>query len=106
MGCILLFAFGILYRFTDFGGPNHQRPAEDLAFAVARFIQKGGSLVNYYMVSLPTLPFDAKISLTIIDPTILCITRSKCIYFLLSSSPQRKSRTTSFKEKEDSELCI
>lgn len=35
--------------FTDFGGPNHQRPAEDLAFAVARFIQKGGSLVNYYM---------------------------------------------------------
>ncbi|KAJ6766035.1 BETA-GALACTOSIDASE RELATED [Salix purpurea] len=35
--------------FTDFGGPNHQRPVEDLAFAVARFIQKGGSLVNYYM---------------------------------------------------------
>ena len=56
VGCIFLFAFGILYRFTDFGGPNHRRPAEDLAFAVARFIQKGGSLVNYYMVSLPTLP--------------------------------------------------
>ncbi|KAB5561359.1 hypothetical protein DKX38_006316 [Salix brachista] len=36
--------------FTDFGGPNHQRPVEDLAFAVARFIQKGGSLVNYYML--------------------------------------------------------
>ncbi|TYH78762.1 hypothetical protein ES332_D03G011900v1 [Gossypium tomentosum] len=35
--------------FSDFGGPLHHRPAEDLAFAVARFIQKGGSFVNYYM---------------------------------------------------------
>ncbi|KAL1180420.1 hypothetical protein V6Z11_A03G229700 [Gossypium hirsutum] len=35
--------------FSDFGGPNYQRPVEDLAFAVARFIQKGGSFVNYYM---------------------------------------------------------
>ncbi|KAK2998551.1 hypothetical protein RJ639_024310 [Escallonia herrerae] len=35
--------------FADFGGPIHQRPVEDLAFGVARFIQKGGSLVNYYM---------------------------------------------------------
>ncbi|KAI9180535.1 hypothetical protein LWI28_005810 [Acer negundo] len=35
--------------FTEFGGPIYNRPVEDLAFAVARFIQKGGSLVNYYM---------------------------------------------------------
>ncbi|CAN0861470.1 Beta-galactosidase 3 [Linum grandiflorum] len=35
--------------FSEFGGPNHERPVEDLAFAVARFIQKGGSFVNYYM---------------------------------------------------------
>ncbi|KAF2298722.1 hypothetical protein GH714_026217 [Hevea brasiliensis] len=35
--------------FSDFAGPNHQRPVEDLAFAVARFLQKGGSFVNYYM---------------------------------------------------------
>ncbi|OMO75251.1 Glycoside hydrolase, family 35 [Corchorus olitorius] len=35
--------------FTEFGGANHQRPVQDLAFAVARFIQKGGSYVNYYM---------------------------------------------------------
>ncbi|XLT01519.1 hypothetical protein HN51_050870, partial [Arachis hypogaea] len=35
--------------FTEFGGPIHQRPVEDLAFVVARFIQKGGSYVNYYM---------------------------------------------------------
>ncbi|PKI35189.1 hypothetical protein CRG98_044464 [Punica granatum] len=35
--------------FMEFGGPIHQRPVEDLAFAVARFIQKGGSFVNYYM---------------------------------------------------------
>ncbi|XP_071914813.1 beta-galactosidase 3-like [Coffea arabica] len=35
--------------FTEFGGPVHQRPVQDLAFAVARFIQKGGSFLNYYM---------------------------------------------------------
>ncbi|KAK4747776.1 hypothetical protein SAY87_014362 [Trapa incisa] len=35
--------------FTEFGGPIYQRSVEDLAFAVARFIQKGGSFVNYYM---------------------------------------------------------
>uniref|UniRef100_A0A0D9YPE1 Beta-galactosidase n=1 Tax=Oryza glumipatula TaxID=40148 RepID=A0A0D9YPE1_9ORYZ len=35
--------------FTSFGGGVPHRPVEDLAFAVARFIQKGGSFVNYYM---------------------------------------------------------
>ncbi|WOK92498.1 beta-galactosidase 5-like isoform X2 [Canna indica] len=35
--------------FTEFGGAIHHRPVEDLAFAVARFIQKGGSFINYYM---------------------------------------------------------
>lgn len=35
--------------FTEFGGAFHHRPVQDLAFAVARFIQKGGSFVNYYM---------------------------------------------------------
>ncbi|KAK3231691.1 hypothetical protein Dsin_003572 [Dipteronia sinensis] len=35
--------------FTEFGGPVHRRPVQDLAFAVARFIQKGGSFINYYM---------------------------------------------------------
>ncbi|XP_009418404.2 beta-galactosidase 5-like [Musa acuminata AAA Group] len=35
--------------FTEFGSPIHHRPVEDLAFAVARFIQKGGSFINYYM---------------------------------------------------------
>ncbi|KAG5543125.1 hypothetical protein RHGRI_016020 [Rhododendron griersonianum] len=35
--------------FTEFGGPIHKRPVEDLAFAVARFILRGGSFVNYYM---------------------------------------------------------
>lgn len=49
-----------MYRFTSFGGPINQRPVEDLAFAVARFIQKGGSLVNYYMVS-PSFIFFAKL---------------------------------------------
>ncbi|XP_031489155.1 beta-galactosidase-like [Nymphaea colorata] len=35
--------------FTEFGGAVPYRPAEDIAFSVARFIQKGGSFVNYYM---------------------------------------------------------
>ncbi|XP_047314853.1 beta-galactosidase 3-like [Impatiens glandulifera] len=35
--------------FTEFGGPIHQRPVQDLAFSVVKFIQKGGSFVNYYM---------------------------------------------------------
>ncbi|WJX09272.1 Beta-galactosidase 5 [Trifolium repens] len=35
--------------FSEFGGPLPQRPVQDLAFAVARFIQKGGSFFNYYM---------------------------------------------------------
>ncbi|RDX73527.1 hypothetical protein CR513_46853 [Mucuna pruriens] len=35
--------------YTDFGGAVPLRPAEDLAFSVARFIQNGGSFVNYYM---------------------------------------------------------
>ncbi|XP_059459561.1 beta-galactosidase 5-like [Corylus avellana] len=35
--------------FTEFGGPLYQRPVQDLAFSVARFIQKGGSYINYYM---------------------------------------------------------
>ncbi|GKV14010.1 hypothetical protein SLEP1_g24948 [Rubroshorea leprosula] len=35
--------------YTEFGGAIPNRPAEDLAFSVARFIQNGGSFVNYYM---------------------------------------------------------
>ncbi|KAL3514686.1 hypothetical protein ACH5RR_027403 [Cinchona calisaya] len=35
--------------FTQFGGAINHRPVQDLAFAVARFIQRGGSFLNYYM---------------------------------------------------------
>ncbi|EHA8587341.1 beta-galactosidase 3 [Cocos nucifera] len=35
--------------FQTFGARNPHRPAEDIAFSVARFFQKGGSLQNYYM---------------------------------------------------------
>ncbi|CAN0838935.1 unnamed protein product [Linum grandiflorum] len=35
--------------YTGWGSPVPYRPAEDLAFAVARFIQNGGSFINYYM---------------------------------------------------------
>uniref|UniRef100_A0A2P2KFZ5 Beta-galactosidase n=3 Tax=Rhizophora mucronata TaxID=61149 RepID=A0A2P2KFZ5_RHIMU len=35
--------------FQRFGDPNPHRPPEDIAFSVARFFQKGGSLQNYYM---------------------------------------------------------
>lgn len=35
--------------YTDFGSAIPLRPAEDIAFSVARFIQNRGSFVNYYM---------------------------------------------------------
>ncbi|CAN1276226.1 Beta-galactosidase 10 [Linum perenne] len=35
--------------FQYFGGLNPHRPTEDLAFSVALFFQKGGSVNNYYM---------------------------------------------------------
>ncbi|KAL5973631.1 hypothetical protein ACLOJK_030285 [Asimina triloba] len=35
--------------FTGFGGLVPHRPVEDMAFSVARFIQTGGSFINYYM---------------------------------------------------------
>ncbi|KAI9194696.1 hypothetical protein LWI28_008308 [Acer negundo] len=35
--------------YTTWGGRLPHRPAEDLAFAVARFFQRGGSFMNYYM---------------------------------------------------------
>lgn len=35
--------------FAEFGGTTRKRPVQDLAFAVARFIQSGGSFINYYM---------------------------------------------------------
>lgn len=38
------------FRFLSFGGGVPYRPAEDLAFAVARFFQRGGTFQNYYMV--------------------------------------------------------
>ena len=37
-------------RFLSFGGGVPYRPVEDLAFAVARFFQRGGTFQNYYMV--------------------------------------------------------
>lgn len=35
--------------FRTFGGRKPHRPSEDIAYGVARFFQKGGSLQNYYM---------------------------------------------------------
>ncbi|KAF5751735.1 beta-galactosidase 10 [Tripterygium wilfordii] len=35
--------------FKTFGGADPHRPPADIAFAVARFFQKGGSVQNYYM---------------------------------------------------------
>ncbi|CAL5413857.1 unnamed protein product [Camellia sinensis] len=36
-------------EYTEWGGTWPHRPAEDLAFAVARFFERGGSFQNYYM---------------------------------------------------------
>ncbi|XLR40997.1 hypothetical protein S83_025657, partial [Arachis hypogaea] len=35
--------------FLSFGGATPRRPVEDIAFAVARFFQRGGTFQNYYM---------------------------------------------------------
>ncbi|CAN7014562.1 unnamed protein product [Brassica rapa subsp. trilocularis] len=35
--------------YPEFGGAVPYRPAEDIAFSVARFIHNGGSFMNYYM---------------------------------------------------------
>ncbi|KAJ3678016.1 hypothetical protein LUZ60_001819 [Juncus effusus] len=35
--------------FQTFGTSNPHRPAEDIAFSVARFFQKGGTVQNYYV---------------------------------------------------------
>lgn len=51
----LLYIYNFIHthtRYTQFGGPAPHRPAEDLAFAVARFVQNNGSYFNYYMVSM------------------------------------------------------
>lgn len=37
-------------RYRTYGDPPAQRSAEDLAFSVARFFAKNGTLTNYYMV--------------------------------------------------------
>lgn len=37
-------------RFANWGERLPHRPSEDIAFAIARFFQRGGSLQNYYMV--------------------------------------------------------
>ncbi|KAI3521655.1 hypothetical protein L1887_11127 [Cichorium endivia] len=39
-----------LLKFKTFGGRDPHRLAEDVAYSVARFFQKGGSVHNYYMV--------------------------------------------------------
>lgn len=48
--CFYLWLF--LWRYTSWGGRVPHRPVEDIAFAVARFFQRGGSFQNYYMVKL------------------------------------------------------
>ncbi|KAG6755966.1 hypothetical protein POTOM_039380 [Populus tomentosa] len=42
--------FNSLFQFLAFGYAVPYRPVEDLAFAVARFFEYGGSFQNYYMV--------------------------------------------------------
>lgn len=48
VGCTLKYNF--MSRFLYFGGRVPHRPVEDIAYAVARFFQRGGTFQNYYMV--------------------------------------------------------
>lgn len=40
------------FRFKNWGGKDPHRTAEDVAYAVARFFQRGGTFQNYYMVCI------------------------------------------------------
>lgn len=53
---ILYFLNVFFCRYTQYGGAVPHRPVEDLAFAIARFVQNNGSFFNYYMVSLSSSP--------------------------------------------------
>jgi hypothetical protein len=53
--------FSLECRYTGFGIPVPHRPVEDLAYGVAKFIQKGGSFVNYYMVTPMILAMQLKL---------------------------------------------
>lgn len=48
----IIFINESIFRFKRWGNSDPHRSAADVAFAVARFFQSGGSLMNYYMVSV------------------------------------------------------
>ena len=59
------------FRFKAWGKPDPHRPAEDLAFAVARFYQSKGTLQNYYMVCLPQIyAFKRQICCIYVSPNV------------------------------------
>lgn len=62
-----------------FGDPPSQRQAEDLAFSVARFFSKNGTLANYYMV--------CSLSQVLFLPSVLFVLffffSQKCIIILI-----------------------
>jgi hypothetical protein len=68
----VLILYHLAIRFSEFGGPLPQRPVQDLAFAVARFIQKGGSFFNYYMVGY-LINFSVKQNICFINLRIMSI---------------------------------
>lgn len=60
---VIFSIFWILWngRLLSFGGAVRFRPVEDIAFAVARFFQRGGTFQNYYMVLQPEMLFTSSI---------------------------------------------
>lgn len=87
------------FRFTEFGGPKPQRPVQDLAFAVARFIQTGGTFVNYYMVS-----FFYKES--ILRPKVFRITSETYISIYILSNSTMVERTSDELQEVHSSLLV
>lgn len=74
---LILIFFFVERRFTEFGGTIPMRPVQDLAFAVARFTQKGGSFVNYYMVNeLPQQKENATFILNMLYMILIDVTIS------------------------------
>lgn len=73
-------------RYASWGGRLPHRPVEDLAFAVARFFQRGGSFQNYYMVQTVGSKMHGKVVLCQIQDkgfeTKICFTSTSLVVSL------------------------
>ncbi|GAV68164.1 hypothetical protein CFOL_v3_11667 [Cephalotus follicularis] len=85
----------------EFGGPIHQRPVQDVAYAIARFIQRGGSFIDYYMVWQPKYGHLKELhraikmcerALVSVDPIVTSLASLQCASFLSNYDTKSAAR--------------